>query len=223
MKKFVSLALSGVLLFSVLGFSACTNEEPEVPDTQVSEQQNADVDYSGLINFKEAVANLPVKTAINNYSSNIGYLDELLLKGKAMQEKLKEEKIKNADGLDEFEAAYEQLEDLWDTAEKAAGKYVKGFYKTVGKKDVTAVYCYMNVNYTAEKGNTYIFALTYTENDTPVTVYMNATTTSDIVEVSVYEDTPEKFYAAENTNDMTNTPVYHNITLDLDAVLSAAR
>lgn len=222
MRKIVSLLLCLLLTLSLLAFAACGDKEPVLTDEQVSEL-NVKVDFSGLTNFKEAVANLPVKTAMNNYSSASGYLDQLLLEGQAMKQLIEKNEVKDVDGLKEFEDSYKQLTELWDTAEKAAAKYVKGFYKANGKKDVTAVYCYMNVDYKSDKGNSYVFALTYNEGETPVTVYMDATMTSDIVEVSVYEESPEKFYAAEYSNAMMNTPVYNNITLDLDAVLSAAK
>jgi len=222
MKKFVSVVLCLLLTVALFAFAACGDKEPELTDEQLSEL-NVKVDYSGLVNFSEAVANLKIKTALNNYSSCIGYLDELLLEGRAMMQTIEKDNVKDVDGLEEFEESYKLLSGLWETAEKAAAKYVKGFYKVNGKKDVTAVYCYMSVNPDAENGNSYVFALTYTEGETPVTVYMDATTTSDVVEVSVYEKSPEKFYSAECNNKMMNTPVYNNITLDLDAVLSAAK
>ncbi|MBE6812542.1 MAG: hypothetical protein E7523_06640 [Ruminococcaceae bacterium] len=222
MKKFVSVVLCLLLTVALFAFAACGDKEPELTDEQLSEL-NVKVDYSGLVNFSEAVANLKNKTALNNYSSCIGYLDELLLEGRAMMQTIEKDNVKDVDGLEEFEESYKLLSGLWETAEKAAAKYVKGFYKVNGKKDVTAVYCYMSVNPDAENGNSYVFALTYTEGETPVTVYMDATTTSDVVEVSVYEKSPEKFYSAECNNKMMNTPVYNNITLDLDAVLSAAK
>ena len=222
MKKFVSLLLCLLLTVAVFGFAACGEKEPELTDEQLSEL-NVKIDYSGLINFSEAVANIKNKTALNNYSSCIGYLDELLLEGRAMAQTIEKENVKDAEGLDRFKESYELIADLRETAEKAAAKYVKGFYKAVGKKDVTAVYCYMNVNPDAENGNSYIFALTYNEGETPVTVYMDATATSDAVEVSVYEKSPEKFYNTECNNKMMNTPVYNNITLDLETVLSAAK
>ena len=222
MKKFVSLLLCLLLTVAVFGFAACGEKEPELTDEQLSEL-NVKIDYSGLINFSEAVANIKNKTALNNYSSCIGYLDELLLEGRAMAQTIEKENVKDAEGLDRFKESYELIADLRETAEKAAAKYVKGFYKAVGKKDVTAVYCYMNVNPDAENGNSYIFALTYNEEETPVTVYMDATATSDAVEVSVYEKSPEKFYNTECNNKMMNTPVYNNITLDLETVLSAAK
>ncbi|MBQ3518266.1 MAG: hypothetical protein IJA31_02975 [Clostridia bacterium] len=222
MKKFVSLLLCLLLTVAVFGFAACGEKEPELTDEQLSEL-NVKIDYSGLINFSEAVANIKNKTALNNYSSCIGYLDELLLEGRAMAQTIEKENVKDAEGLDRFKESYELIADLRETAEKAAAKYVKGFYKAVGKKDVTAVYCYMNVNPDAENGNSYIFALTYNEGETPVTVYMDATVTSDAVEVSVYEKSPEKFYNTECNNKMMNTPVYNNITLDLETVLSAAK
>lgn len=222
MKKFVSLLLCLLLTVAVFGFAACGEKEPELTDEQLSEL-NVKIDYSGLINFSEAVANIKNKTALNNYSSCIGYLDELLLEGRAMEQTIEKENVKDAEGLDRFKESYELIAGLRETAEKAAAKYVKGFYKAVGKKDVTAVYCYMNVNPDAENGNSYIFALTYNEGETPVTVYMDATVTSDAVEVSVYEKSPEKFYNTECNNKMMNTPVYNNITLDLETVLSAAK
>ncbi len=222
MKKFVSLLLCLLLTVAVFGFAACGEKEPELTDEQLSEL-NVKIDYSGLINFSEAVANIKNKTALNNYSSCIGYLDELLLEGRAMAQTIEKENVKDAEGLDRFKESYELIAGLRETAEKAAAKYVKGFYKAVGKKDVTAVYCYMNVNPDAENGNSYIFALTYNEGETPVTVYMDATATSDAVEVSVYEKSPEKFYNTECNNKMMNTPVYNNITLDLETVLSAAK
>ncbi len=222
MKKFISVVLCLLLTVALFAFAACGDKEPELTDEQLHEL-NVKVDYSGLVNFSEAVANLKNKTALNNYSSCIGYLDELLLEGRAMTQTIEKDNIKDVDGLENFEDSYKFLSGLWETAEKAAAKYVKGFYKVNGKKDVTAVYCYMNVNPDAENGNSYVFALTYTEGETPVTVYMDATTTSDAVEVSVYEKSPEKFYSAECNNKMMNTPVYNNITLDLDAVLSAAK
>lgn len=222
MKKFVSVLLCLLLTVALFGFAACGDKAPELTDEQLSEL-NVKVDYSGLVNFSEAVANLKTKTALNNYSSCIGYLDELLLEGQAMSQLIEKDNVKDVDGLDKFEDSYKQLSELWETAEKAAAKYVKGFYKVNGKKDVTAVYCYMSVNPDAENGNSYVFALTYNEGETPVTVYMDATTTSDVVEVSVYEKSPEKFYNEKCNNKMMNTPVYNNITLDLDAVLSAAK
>ncbi|MBR3954462.1 MAG: hypothetical protein IKJ63_03195 [Clostridia bacterium] len=222
MKKFVSLLLCLLLTVAVLGFAACGEKEPELTDEQLSEL-NVKIDYSGLINFSEAVANIKNKTALNNYSSCIGYLDELLLEGRAMAQTIEKENVKDAEGLDRFKESYELIAGLRETAEKAAAKYVKGFYKAVGKKDVIAVYCYMNVNPDAENGNSYIFALTYNEGETPVTVYMDATATSDAAEVSVYEKSPEKFYNTECNNKMMNTPVYNNITLDLETVLSAAK
>lgn len=223
MKKIISLTLCILLVAALFGFAACGKDEiPELSDEQVSEL-NVKVDFGGLTNFNTAVANLPAKTAINNYSSAAGYIDGLLQKAQAMKQTIEKENVKDVNGLEEFEASYEQLVSLKETAEKAAGKYVKGFYKVMGKKDVTAVYCYMNVNYKSDNGNTYIFALTYTENDTPVTIYMDSVTTSDIVEISVYEDRADAFYSTECAMDMMNTVRYNNITLDLDAVLSAAK
>ena len=222
MKKLISVLLCVLLTVCVLGFAACGDDEPVLTDEQLS-QMNVKVDYSGLVNFSESVANLKTKTALNNYSSCIGYLDELLLEGQAMTQLIEKDDIKDVDGLDKFEESYKTLTALWETAEEAAAKYVKGFYKVNGKKDVTAVYCYMSVDPAAENGNSYVFALTYTEEETPVTVYMDATTTSDVVAVSVYEKSPEKFYNTECNNKMMNTPVYNNITLDLDAVLAAAK
>ena len=222
MKKIISVALCLLLALSVLALAACGEKEPELTDEQISEL-DVKVDFSGFSNFTSAVNDLKVKTAINNYSSAAGYLDELLLEGAAMKKLVEKEKPADENGLAEFEAAYETLKGLKEAATKAAGKYVKGFYKAVGKKDVTAVYCYMNVDPVSEFGNAYIFALTYNEGETPVTVYMNATTTSDAVEVSTYEEAPDKFYSTECAYSMMNTPVYNNITLDLDAVLSAAK
>lgn len=225
MKKTIALILSVLLTLSLFAFAGCGDDAAEDP-TQSAEATTTmfvKVDYSAFVNYADAVANLNAKTALNNYSSASGYLDKLLAEGNAMKQKIKDEKIKDAEGLEAFEAAFKTVEGLWDTAEEAAGKYVKGFYKVNGKKDVTAVYCYMNANPGGEKGSSYIFALTYLEGETPVTVYMNNTATSDIVEVSVYEETPEKFYSTECENSMTNTPVYNNITLDLDKVLSKAK
>lgn len=221
MKKFISVLLCLLLTVAVFGLAACGEKEPPLTDEQLSEL-NVQVDYSGCVNFTEAVNNLKSKTALNNYASCIGYLDKLLLEGRAMMQTIEKDNVKDVDGLAEFKDSYDLLAGLWDTAEKAAAKYVKGFYKVNGKKDVTAVYCYMNVNPDGKNGNSYIFALTYNEGETPVTVYMDATTTSDVVDVSVYEETPEKFYAEKCNNKMMNTPVYNNITLNLDAVLSAA-
>ena len=222
MKKFVSLVLCLLLAVSVLALAACGDKEPALTDEQVSEL-DVKVDYSGLVNFNEVVANLTAKTSLNNYSSCIGYVDQLLLEGRAMQQLIEKDNVKDVDGLEEFEASYKKLVALKEAAEKAAAKYVKGFYKAIGKKDVTAVYCYVNANFEAENGNNYIFALTYNDGENSVTVYMDATTTSDAVAVSVYEDAPEKFYSAECNNKMMNTPVYNNLTLDLDAVLAAAK
>ncbi len=222
MKKFISVLLCVMLTAAVLGFAACGEKAPELTEEQLSEL-DVKVDYSGLVNFSEAVSDLKIKTALNNYSSCIGYLDNLLLEGQAMTQMIEKDKIKDVDGLDKFEESYKSLRALWDAAEKAAAKYVKGFYKAVGKKDVTAVYCYMSVDPEAANGNSYVFALTYTENEQDVTVYMDATTTSDVVDVSVYEKSPEKFYNEKCNNKMMNTPVFNNITLDLDAVLSAAK
>ncbi len=222
MKKFVSVLLCVLLTVALFGFAACGEKEPVLTDEQLS-QMDVKVDYSSLVNFSEAVSNLKTKTALNNYSSCIGYLDELLLEGQAMKQLIEKDKVKDIDGLEAFEDSYQQVVALWDAAEKAAAKYVKGFYKVNGKKDVTAVYCYMSVDPDAQNGNSYVFALTYNEGETPVTVYMDATTTSDVVEVSVYEKSPEKFYNETCNNKMMNTPVYNNITLDLEAVLSAAK
>ncbi|MBQ3086256.1 MAG: hypothetical protein IJC45_02875 [Clostridia bacterium] len=220
MKKYVSLLLSILLLIGAVGLSACTDDVPELSDEQISEM-NIVADYSAFVNFASAVKDLPSKTSLNRYSSSVGYLDDLLVQGQALKQLIEKQNLGKDDGVKEFEEAYEQVVALWDAAEEAAGKYVKGFYKSIGKKDVTAVYCYMTVN--ADGVNDYVFALTYDNDGTPVSVYMDSTVTSDIVEVSVYEDSPEKFYASECKNEMMNTPVYNNITLDLSAVLSAAK
>lgn len=220
MKKYVSLFLSVLLLIGAVCLTACGDDTPELSDEQISEM-NIVADYSAFVNFTNAVKDLQSKTSINRYSSSIGYLDDLLVRGQALKQLIDKQDLGKEKGVEDFEAAYEKLVGLWDTAETAAGKYVKGFYKTVGKKDVTAVYCYMTVN--SDGVNDYVFALTYDEDGTPVTVYMNATITSDVVEESVYEETPEKFYASECNYEMMNTVVYNNITLDLDAVLSAAK
>lgn len=223
MKKTISLVLC--ILLTLFAFAACGDGNTENPsdDATATTTMKVDVDYSAFVNFSEAVRNLPSKTSLNNYSSGAGYLDELFAQADAMQKKIKDEKLKDADGLEAFEEAVETLEELREDAHLAAAKYVKGFYKANGKKDVTAVYCYMNVGYEEEKGSSYFFALTYEDGETPVTVYMKNTATSDIVEVSTYEDNPDKFYSTENTANMTNTPVYNNLTLDLDTVLSKAK
>ncbi len=227
MKKIISVLLCVLLTLTVVAFAACGDKEPITTDPSseaTTEFIYVKADYSGFVNFRDAVANLTYKTVINNYNTEKGYIDDLLAEGNAIKQKIKDEKLdKDTKGLAEFETAYETLTDLWDVAEKAAAKYVKGFYKVNGKKDVTAVYCYMNVKDDGQFGNSYIFALTYTDGETPVTVYMNNTVTSDAVEVDVYTADAEKFYSPTCENDISNTPVYNNITLDLDAVLSKAK
>lgn len=222
MKKMISLTAVLLLICSLLAFAACgEGKEPNLPDT--GESVVVTINESTLSAYADTVAKLNIKTAINNYSSASGAIDELYRKGAAIEKKINDEKITDLENLEAFRDAYKTVGGLWKDAEKAAAKYVKGFYAEYGKKDVTAVYCYMNVDYTSEFGNTYLFALTYLEGETPVNVYMKDVTTSDKVDVSVYKESPEKFYVTECENKMMNTVIYNNITLNLDNVLSDAK